>query len=273
MLETLRLEGRVAIVTGGGRGLGREMARSLSEAGADVVIASRTAAQLESTADFIAAATGRRPVCIPTNVQKSDECEALVDATIQRFGKLDIMVNNAGIGDRRGAGSSIWDLSDEDWLDSIQVNLFSTFYCTRAASRHMKARGEGGAILNVASGLGMRASVNSLAYGAAKAGVIALTKTTAAQLAGEGIRANCIVPGFLTQSPPETEEAKERIRTRGLFNPALRLGEAWEMGPLAVFLCSEASSYITGEIFVIDGGGLAGGIAPMGHTAGGPANG
>lgn len=272
MLEKLRLDGKVAIVTGGGRGLGREMARSLSEAGADVVIASRTAAQLEATADFIAEATGRRPVCVPTNVQRSAECEALVDATIQRFGKLDIMVNNAGIGDRRGAGSSIWDLSDEDWLDSIEVNLFSTFYCSRAATRHMKARGEG-AILNVASGLGMRASVNSLAYGAAKAGVIALTKTTAGQLAGEGIRANCIVPGFLTQAPPQSDEAKERIRTRGLFNPALRLGEAWEMGPLAVFLCSDASSYITGEVFVIDGGGLAGGIAPMGHTAGGPSHG
>ena len=269
MLEKLRLDGpprRVAIVTGGSRGLGKAMAISLSEAGAEICIASRTLEQLESASDEIEAASGRRPLVVPTNVQDSAQCDALIAKTVDRFGRLDIMMNNAGIGDRRGGGSNIWDLADADWQDTIEVNLHSTFYCSRAATKRLLAQGEGGVIINVASGTALRGYPQSFAYGAAKAGVIALTKSMAASLAGENIRVNCIVPGFVLQSPPKDDQAREAARSRGRFNPAQRLGEAWELGPLAVFLCSEASSYVTGESFVIDGGGLTGGIAPSGFA-------
>ncbi|MBA4180653.1 MAG: hypothetical protein C0506_08715 [Anaerolinea sp.] len=267
VLEKLRLDGpprRVAIVTGGSRGLGKAMAISLAEAGADVCIASRTISQLESAATEIEAACGRRPLVVPTNVQKSGECDALIARTIDQFGRLDIMLNNAGIGDRRGAGSRITDLEDADWLDTIEVNLHSTFYCSRAAARHMLERGEGGVIVNVASGTALRSAPQSFGYAAAKAGVISLTKSMAAALVGENIRVNCIIPGYVQQHPPGNQEEADRVLTRGKFITARRLGEAWELGPLAVFLCSDASSYVTGESFVIDGGGLAGGIAPTG---------
>jgi len=271
ILDKLRLDGpprRVAVVTGGGRGLGREIALALAHAGADVCIASRTQAQLDDTGAFIQSRTGRPVLAVPTDVRSSQSCDAMLAATLARFGRLDIMVNNAGVGDARGAGNRVQDLSDDDWADAIAVNLNSAFFCSRSAVRQFLAQGEGGVILNVASGMGLRAAPTALGYSAAKGGVVALTRSLAAQVAGEGIRVNCIVPGFLAQKPPETDEPRERMAARGRFNTARRIGEAWEMGPLAVLLCSAASSYVTGEMFVIDGGGLAGGIAPTGYRIG-----
>lgn len=266
MLERLRLDGpprRVALVTGGGRGLGREIARSLSEAGADVVLVSRTAAQLDDTADMIAAHTGRRPLAIPADLRRSEEMDRAVTAAVAAFGHLDVMVNNAGVGDRRGTGSDITSLSDEDWRDAQAVNLDSAFFGCRAAVRQFRAQGGGGVIINVGSGMGMRAAPMALAYSAAKGGVLSLTRSLAAQVAPEGIRVNCIVPGFIFQAPPRDATEAEAFRQRGRFNTIRRFGEAWELGPLAVLLASDASSYITGELFIIDGGGMAGGIAPL----------
>jgi len=240
------------------------MALSLSMAGADVCLASRTAAQLDATADFIAEKSGRRPLTIPTDVQSSEQCDRMIEQTVEHFGRLDILVNNAGSGDRRGAGSGIWAMSDEDWHDTIEVNLYSTFYCSRKAAAYFRERGEGGVVLNISSGTAQR-GYQSFAYAAAKAGVISLTKSMASTMANEGVRVNCIMPGFLSQSPPESDSEIETRKARGRFNPARRLGEAWEMGPLAVYLCSDAASYVTGQVISIDGGGLAGGIAPTGH--------
>ena len=274
VLEKLRLDGpprKVVIVTGGSRGLGKAMAISLAEAGADICIASRTLSQLESAAAEIKAAGGREPLIVPTNVQSAAECNALIESTVERFGRLDVMLNNAGIGDRRGAGNRIQDLDDADWLDTIEVNLHSAFYCSRAAVRQFLKQGPGGIIVNVASGTALRSFPQSMGYAAAKAGVISLTKSLAAQLVGEDIRVNCIIPGFVAQAPAADADEAAMRKQRGRFITARRLGEAWELGPLAVFLCSDASSYVTGESFSIDGGGLAGGIAPTGYAVNEPA--
>ena len=261
-----RLDGpprKVAVVTGGSRGLGREMARSLARAGADVCIAARTPDQLEAAAAFLRDESGREPLAVAADVRESADCERLIAATVERFGKLDVLVNNAGIGDAPGRGKAVWELTDGEWLDGIAVNLHGTFWCTRAALAHMRPRGEG-AILNVASGMGMRATPQSPAYAAAKAGVISLTQSVAAAVARDGVRVNCITPGLVAQSPPATGEEAAAIRQRGRFITARRLGEAWELGPLALFLCSDASAYVTGANYCIDGGGLAGGVAPTG---------
>ena len=274
VLEKLRLDGpprKVVIVTGGSRGLGKAMAISLAEAGADICIASRTLSQLESAAAEIKAAGGREPLIVPTNVQSAAECNALIESTVERFGRLDVTLNNDGIGDRRGAGNRIQDLDDADWLDTIEVNLHSAFYCSRAAVRQFLKQGPGGIIVNVASGTALRSFPQSMGYAAAKAGVISLTKSLAAQLVGEDIRVNCIIPGFVAQAPAADADEAAMRKQRGRFITARRLGEAWELGPLAVFLCSDASSYVTGESFSIDGGGLAGGIAPTGYAVNEPA--
>ncbi len=263
-LDQLRLDNNVVVVTGGGRGLGKAMAISLAEAGASVCIASRTVAQLEAAAAEIKEKSGTDVLVVPTNVQFSEQCDDLVARTVEHFGRLDVMINNAGIGDRRGAGSRLWELSDEDWHDTVSVNLDSAFYCSRAAARQFLSQGDGGNIINVSSGTALRGHPPSFAYAAAKAGVISLTKSLSGILIGEDIRVNCIVPGFVAQAPPVDDEEENMRRQRGRFITARRLGEAWELGPLAVFLSSDASSYCTGETFIIDGGGLAGGIAPTG---------
>ena len=267
--DALKLDGpprKVAIVTGGSRGLGREMARSLALAGADVCIAARGPDQLAATAAFLRDESGREPLTVAADVRESAGCDRLIAAAVERFGKLDILVNNAGIGDAPGRGKAVWELADAEWLDGIAVNLHGTFWCTRAALAHMRPRGEG-AILNIASGMGMRATPQSPAYAAAKAGVISLTQSVAAAVARDGVRVNCITPGLVAQSPPATEEEADAIRQRGRFITARRLGEAWELGPLALFLCSDASAYVTGANYCIDGGGLAGGVAPTGWDA------
>jgi NAD(P)-dependent dehydrogenase (short-subunit alcohol dehydrogenase family) len=266
VLERFRLDGKVAIVTGAGRGLGQQMALALAEAGADVVCASRTKEQIDATADAVRS-TGRRALSVPTDVRYSEQCQALIDATVEEFGTIDIMLSNAGIGDARGHGLELWDMNDDDWHDTLDVNLSSAFYCARAASKKMiDLNKPSGVIINVASGTALRAYTQNFAYGAAKAGVIALTKSLAAMLQQYKIRVNCIIPGFVAQRPPPTPEVAAMMQQRARYFPVQRLGEAWELGPLAVYLASDASSYVTGQGFVIDGGGLAGGVAPVGFA-------
>jgi NAD(P)-dependent dehydrogenase (short-subunit alcohol dehydrogenase family) len=263
VLEKFRLDGKAAIVTGAGRGLGQQMALALAEAGADVVCAARSRDQIEATAEAIRA-LGRGAIAVPTDVRDSSSCDALVHACRDEFGSIDIMLSNAGVGDARGHGRELHDVSDEDWHDTLDVNLSSAFYCARAASKAMIEQGSGGVIINVASGTAMRAYTANFAYGAAKAGVIALTKSFAAMLQKHDIRVNCIIPGFVAQRPAENERIASFMESQARYIPVQRIGEAWELGPLAVYLASDASSYVTGQGFVIDGAGLAGGVAPVG---------
>ena len=259
-LERLRLDGKVAIVTGGGTGLGKAMALAIADAGADVVVSARREAPLEATVEQIAA-KGRRGMAIQTDVTDSAQVQAMVERVIAEFGKIDILVNNAG-GGGAAPGRTLFDITDEDWRKGIDTNLTGAFYCSRAAAAHMVER-KSGAIINVASGHGMRGAPNSFMYNSAKAGTITFTKSLALTLVGDNIRVHCIVPGFVAQNDPESEEDWQRLRDRGRFVPVGRIGFASELGPLAVLLASDASSYTTGQSFIIDGGGLQGAIAPI----------
>lgn len=261
-----RLDGRVCVVTGAGRGLGQQMALSLADAGADVVCAARTLAQIEETAAQVRA-LGRRALTVQTDVRSSAAVDALVAACLAQFGRLDVMIANAG-GGGAASGHAPHEATDQQWQDTLDTNLSSAYWCTRAALPHMLAAG-GGAIITVASGTGMRGFPQGWAYATAKAGVIELTRSLALTYAQQHIRVNCIVPGFIAQREPQDDAEAERRRAQGRFIPTGRVGRADELGPLAVFLASDASAYITGETFVIDGGGLAAGIAPTGWSLAG----
>ncbi len=264
-LEKFRLDGKVAIVTGGGRGLGKQMAIALAKHGASVVVAARTQSQIDDAAAEIRDA-GAKSLAVSTDITDRDACFALIDAAVKEFGRLDIMMNNAGIGDRLPGPQEFINYPFENWLRTFAVNLHGTYHCTQAAGKVMVEQGQGGSIINTASGTGLRGNRGNGAYATAKAGVIELTKNTAVNLAEHNIRANVIVPGFVAQNPPRSQEDADMRRARGRYYPVQRMGEAWELGALAAYLASDASSYVSGEMFIIDGGGLAAGLATTGFA-------
>jgi NAD(P)-dependent dehydrogenase (short-subunit alcohol dehydrogenase family) len=256
ILDSFKLDGKVAIITGAGRGLGRAMAVKFAETGADIVAAARTQSQLDETADAVRK-TGRKCLIVPTDVTVSAQVNALAEATIKEFGKIDILVNNAGGGDS-GAGKQLTEITDEDWRRGIDTNLSSQFYGCRAVAPQM-VKQKRGKIINIASGYGLRGGKHNFMYACAKGGTIQLTRSMALSYAQFNIQTNCIVPGVF----PHNEEMLQFFKG-GKFIPIGRVGEDSELGPLAVFLASDASNHVNGELIAIDGGGLAGGIAPTG---------
>lgn len=260
MLEKLSLDGKTVVITGGGTGLGREMALALARGGADLVVAARRPGPIEEVA-ALAKDMGRRTLAISTDVTDSTQVSRLFQRTLEEFGKVDVLLNNAGI--VRAQGSiPIWDITDEDWRLGIDTNLTGAFYCSRAIAKHMVDRGQG-KIINVASGFGLRGGRDNYMYACGKGGVIQLTRTLATSLSRYGVTSNCIVPGFLPTRG--TEESRE-VLPRGEFIPIGRVGNPPEVGPIAVFLASAASDYMNGEMFIADGGGVAGGYAPTGYA-------
>ncbi len=240
------LTDKVAVVTGGSRGLGRAMAQALAEAGADVMIASRKLDSCESAAEQIAQSTGRRAIPVACHVGRWDDCDALIDATLDEFGRIDVLVNNAGM-------SPLYDelvnITEELYDKTLAVNLKGPFRLGVLAGSHMTKR-EGGVIINVGTVGSLLASPNELPYACAKAGLNALTVGLAEAFA-PSVRVNAILPG-----PFETDvtRAWSEDMKSGSYVPLGRLGRPDEIVGAALYLASEASSYTTGSTIRVDGG-------------------
>jgi len=238
------------------------MALAFAKAGADVVVGARRAGPIEETADLVRG-LGRRALAVPTDVTDSAQADRLVAATLAEFGKLDILVNNAGIDRSTPRGKPLIEITDEEWRRGIDINLSGAFFCSRAAAGPMIER-RSGVILNIASGWGFRSGRDNFMYCCAKGGVIQLTRSLAMTLLPYNVRAVGLAPGFFAKSPAVTDEDHALRRERGRFIPLGRIGEAAEIGPLAVLLVSDGASYLSGETVALDGGSLAGGSAPWG---------
>ncbi len=247
ILDLFRLEGRVAIVTGASSGLGVAFAVALAQAGADVVLGARRADRLDETAELVRAA-GRQALAVQTDVADPAQCQALVDAAMAAFGRVDVLVNNAGVGTAVPATHE----TPEQFRQVIDVNLNGCYWMAQACGRVMQP---GSSIVNVSSVLGITtAGLPQAAYAASKAGLNGLTRDLAQQWTGrKGIRVNSVAPGFFVsemtdQYPPGYLESQQaRI-------PAARKGELSELAATVVFLASPAAGYVTGQVLPVDGG-------------------
>ncbi len=244
------LSGKVAVVSGAGRGIGKAIALALARAGADVAVFSRTEEQFRATAAE-AEALGRRALGLRVDVGKEPDVKAMVSAVLDGFGRLDIMVNNAGLNPVYCRMEQV----DEDDYDLIMdVNVKGVFLCCKHVIPVMKEQG-GGCIINVASAAGMVALYKCAPYSASKGAVLQFTRTMAVELAPFGIRVNALCPGFATTDMTDEllEHPREGARILSMI-PMGRVAEPEEMAPAAVFLASDASSYMTGAALCIDGG-------------------
>jgi 3-oxoacyl-[acyl-carrier protein] reductase len=255
--EQLDFTGRVAIVTGGGTGIGYATALQLARLGASVVVASRTAEELEAAAGRIAGESGSRCLAVPTDVKDEDACIRLVERTIEEFGRVDILVNNAG-GTRMGPLESI---PTKGWDSIFDLNMRSAYVCTREAGKHMIAQ-KSGAIVNISSGAGVNGVRGGAHYSAAKSALQMFTTVTAAEWGKYGIRANCVAAGAIA-SPRVLDAWKVAgldPDAMGSAIPLRRTGTPDEMANMIVFFASDAASYITGQTISVNGGPALGGI-------------
>jgi 7-alpha-hydroxysteroid dehydrogenase len=247
LLDRFRLDGKLAIVTGAGRGIGQGCALAFAEMGADVVCAARTREQIEDTAARVRA-LGRRALAVPCDVMKSSDLEHLVERAQQEFGRIDIVVNNAG----GSPPKPMLETSERMFEQAFHFNVTTAFMLTRFAVPAMRAKG-GGAVVNISSAAGRLVQPNFAAYGTAKAALSFLTKNLGAELAPD-VRVNAIAVGSVATSAllPWLDE-----RTRMAMEeqtPLKRLGEVEDIALMALYLASPASSWVTGKVFEVDGG-------------------
>jgi NAD(P)-dependent dehydrogenase (short-subunit alcohol dehydrogenase family) len=252
ILEKMRLDGKRAFVTGGARGIGKCIAQALAEAGADVALADTDMAEAEKAAAELADATGRRAIALPVDVTDPAKVNAMVDRFLAEFGELNIAFCNAGICVNKPAG----EMTVEEWLRVINVNLTGVFLTAQAAGRQMLRQGGGGSIIATAS---MSAHIVNwpqpqCAYNASKAGVIQLVKSLAIEWAAQNIRVNSISPGYIgTELTLNSPSLKPLIAQWNEAAPLHRLGKPEELQAIAVYLAGDASPFTTGSDFIIDG--------------------
>jgi 2-deoxy-D-gluconate 3-dehydrogenase len=251
MAANFRLDGRCALVTGAGRGLGQAMSVALAEAGANV--AAVDVVDVTETGEHVKAA-GRRFAAIRQDLRGARTAAAVVDRAADELGRLDILVNNAGIIRR---ADSI-EFSEADWDDVIDLNLKSVFFLAQAAARRFLAQGGGGKIVNIASMLSFQGGIRVPSYTASKSGVLGLTRLMANEWAAKGINVNAIAPGYMAtdNTAPLRADPKRSAEILGRI-PAGRWGEPSDLGGAVVFLCSSAADYVNGSVLAVDGGWLA----------------
>lgn len=242
-----KLDGKVALVTGGARGIGAAIALKLASMGADIVINDMSAEACSATCSQISK-LGRKAIAITADVSKTDDAKRMIEESIGQMGKLDILVNNAGI----TRDNLIMRMSEEEWDMVIAVNLKGTFNCLQAVTRTMlKARS--GVIVNLASVVGVAGNSGQANYSASKAGVIGLTKSAAKELASRGIRVNAVAPGFISTAMTK-ELPEDYIEKLKAAIPLGFFGEPEHVASVVAFLACDDSAYITGQVIKIDGG-------------------
>ena len=252
---TRELEGKVGLVTGGTSGIGRETAVLFAKAGARVVVAGRREPEGTETVELIRAA-GSDGLFVKTDVSKAFEVEALVQKAVEKFGRLDVAFNNAGI---EGVWVPIIEQSEDDWDQTIAINLKGVWLCLKYQIQQMLKQGGGGAIVNMASIAGLVGTADAATYSASKHGVVGLTKSAALETARSGIRINAVCPAVI-ETPMGKRLLDTPIARKNLvsYHPIGRFGRPAEIAEAVVWMCSERASFMTGHSLVLDGGFLAG---------------
>jgi NAD(P)-dependent dehydrogenase (short-subunit alcohol dehydrogenase family) len=252
---TTELRGKVGIMTGGTSGIGREAAVLFAKAGAKVVVAGRREVEGKETIDLVRAAGGDG-LFVKTDVSRAAEVQALVRKTVEKFGRLDIAFNNAGI---EGNWIPIAEQAEEDWDRTIAINLKGVWLCLKYEIQQMLKQGGGGAIVNMASIGGLMGSAGAATYCASKHGVMGLTKSAALETARSGIRINAVCPGVIETPMGERLFGEPEMRKFALgLHPIGRFGTPVEVAEAVVWMCSDRASFMTGQSLVLDGGLLAG---------------
>ena len=242
------LNGKIAVVTGASRGIGKAIAMKFAQLGATVVINYNGSAQKAEEVKQSITADGGRAVIMQCNVADYDACEAFFKDVINQFGRIDILVNNAGI----TKDGLIMRMSEEDFTSVVDVNLKGTFYCIRFASRQMMKQ-RSGRIINMSSVVGISGNAGQINYAASKAGVIGMTKSAAKELASRGITVNAIAPGYIETDMTNVLSDKVKEETMKQI-PLGRLGQTGDIAAAVAFLASDEAGYITGQVLAVDGG-------------------
>jgi NAD(P)-dependent dehydrogenase (short-subunit alcohol dehydrogenase family) len=251
MSTTIDLEGRAAIVTGAGTGMGFAIAHELARAGADIAVLEIDEASSAAAAQAIAAEHGTRTLSVPTDVADRAAVDRAFERVASEFGRLDIAVNNAGIS---RVGPHTQDVTDDDWHDTVNIMQSGVFYCMRAAGRLMLPR-KSGNVVNISSIRGFSPNPGRIAYCAVKGAVIMMTKVAAGEWARDGVRVNAVAPGVERTPMWDADVARGVLDEESIIGivPAGRLGDPADVGRLIAYLCSDHASYINGSVVTIDG--------------------
>lgn len=244
----MTLEGKIALVTGGAQGIGYAIAKTLNAAGANLVIADVNLEKAQEAAQALAAESGREMMALKMDVSSPDDVEEGIKKIIDKYTRLDVLINNAGI-TRDGL---MMRMSEADWDLVMAINLKGTFNCIKAVTRPMMKQ-RYGRIVNIASVVGLMGNAGQANYSASKAGVIGLTKTAAKELASRGITVNAVAPGFIKTAMTDKLSEDVKLAMQNLI-PLGRFGEAEDVAKSVCFLASEDATYITGQVLAVDGG-------------------